>query len=117
MIFISMVALLAVILSVIAYMLSNSKKTYVFPPFINECPDFYQKNPQGYCVDAHHIFTPRSGGPMNLPPDPCSSESFRRSIYTKPGKGKESGLCQKLKWANQCKVPWDGITNNDGLCI
>ena len=27
-----------------------------------------------------------------------------------------SGSCNKSKWAKQCDLTWDGITNNDGIC-
>ncbi|ADX05887.1 hypothetical protein 162322426 [Organic Lake phycodnavirus 1] len=99
-IFVSMIVILLATLGAVAYILKNSKKTYVYPPHINDCPDFYQKNNSGYCYDKYEI-------------GPYSSEEICKRVLFKA----EKTNCDKKKWATDCKVSWDGITNNDGLCI
>ena len=38
------------------------------------------------------------------------------SNYQTPGMGPDSGICQKKRWAIDCGVNWDGITNNNDVC-
>jgi len=36
--------------------------------------------------------------------------------YELPGSGLNSGLCYKKKKAQECKITWDGLTNNYTIC-
>jgi hypothetical protein len=106
-IFISTIVVLVATLSLVLYILSVTKKKYIYPPHVNHCPDYYQKNSFGDCYDKHNVF--------HTIDNVCYSENFAK--YNISGTGLESGLCKKKQWANQCKVSWDGITNNSELCI
>ena len=108
-IFISTIVVLVATLSLVAYVLSVTKKKYIYPPHLNNCPDYYQKNSFGDCYDKNNVFHDLD--------NVCFSENFNKAIYNNSGTGLESGLCKKKQWANNCKVSWDGITNNSELCI
>jgi len=108
-IFIWTIIVLVSTLSLVAYILSVTKKTYKFPPQINSCPDYFHINSYGDCYDKNKVF--------NEDDNICFSENFNKVIYNNSGTGTESGLCKKKTWANKCKVTWDGITNNSQLCI
>ena len=106
-IFISTIVVLVATLSLVAYILSVTKKKYIYPPHLNNCPDYYQKNSFGDCYDKNNVFHDLD--------NVCFRENFNK--YNNSGTGLESGLCKKKQWANNCKVSWDGITNNSELCI
>jgi len=108
-IFISTIIVLVLTLSLVAYLLHITKKKYIYPPYINNCPDYYEKNSYGDCYDKHNIFYETS----NI----CNSENFNQLKYNNNNTGKDGGLCKKKKWAINCKLSWDGITNNSELCI
>ena len=108
-IFVSTIIILVVTLSLVGYILSITQKKYVYPPHLNECPDYYQLNSFGQCYDKYELF--------NKEGEKCYSEKFTSPDYTISGTGEYSGLCNKKKWSINCDVPWDGITNNKDLCI
>ena len=108
-IFISTIVVLVATLSMVVYILSITQKTYVFPPLLNKCPDYYHLKSTGECYDKNEIFYDIS--------DVCYNENFNKYIYNNKGIGTESGLCKKKLWANSCNLSWDGITNNKELCI
>lgn len=108
-IFISTILILVITLSLVAYILNISKKKYIYPPHINTCPDYYQLNSFGDCYDKHEVFNDEDHN--------CYMENFKKALYQNSGTGTESGSCKKKKWAMNCNVSWDGITNNPELCI
>jgi len=101
--------ILIITLSVVSYMITVTKKTYLYPPHINVCPDYYYMSSIGNCYDKRHVFHDTKST--------CYSENFNRILYKNSGIGIESGMCKKKLWANTCNVSWDGITNNSKLCI
>ena len=104
-IFISTIIVLIATLSLVAYLLFITKKKYIYPPYIQSCPDYYEKNSYGHCYDKNNIFYESS--------HQCNNENFNKLIYNNVN----DGLCKKKEWAVNCKVTWDGITNNSELCI
>lgn len=108
-VFISTIVILVFTLSLVAYILKITKKKYIYPPYINNCPDYYQLNSFGDCYDKNNIF--------NKNDNKCYIENFNKALYQNSGTGAESGLCKKKRWATNCNVSWDGITNNSELCI
>jgi len=104
-IFISTIVVLVVTLSIVAYILNITKKKYVYPPHINQCPDYYQLNSFGDCYDKNEVIHKNN--------DQCYLENLNKTLY----QNITSGLCKKKQWAIKCNVSWDGITNNSELCI
>lgn len=98
--------ILILLLGFIAIMLRNSKTDVVFPPVVNQCPDYWLSTAKDVCVDTHSLAVVES----------CYTNSgskekdFTTSDYEGP-----SGQKAKLQWANACGVQWDGITNNHAL--
>jgi hypothetical protein len=106
-IFISTIVILLSTLLLVIYILKITNKTYVFPPHINECPDYYYMKTTGECYDKNNVFYDIS--------NVCYIENFNK--YTNVGTGTESKLCKQKTWADKCDLSWDGITNNTELCI
>ena len=82
-------------------------KKYFFPPNLSNCPDFYT-NKDGVCVPTYVITK------NDIPS--CTSNNFKDDKYNNPGMGPNSGICEKKKWAKNCGVNWDGITNYPAVC-
>lgn len=108
-VFISTIMILVITLSLAAYILNITKKKYIYPPYINRCPDYYHLNTFGDCYDKNEVF--------NAKEHKCYIENFNKSLYQNAGSNTESGSCKKKRWADNCNVTWDGITNNSELCI
>lgn len=85
-----------ILLSYLFYVLNKSR---IFPPDITECPDYFEVKGKNICENVNNIGT-----------CPDKTFDFNDNIY----KG-YNGLKEKLKWANNCNVVWDGITNNAEL--
>ena len=90
--------ILILMLIIIANNLRRNKENKTYPPALSECPDFWVSRDVG-CEN-----------PTNLGKCGKGPITFSRSIY----KGHD-GNCNKAKWARNCQVTWDGITNNDQL--
>ena len=98
---------LIVILCIVGYFMSLSKKKQTYPPSIADCPDYYSLNKDGAC---------KIGANIEVSQVTCNVENFKQDKYKKEGNDFTSGLCSKKMWANKCDVSWDGITNNDDIC-
>ena len=101
------IVVLIISLTSIAVAIQTSSKNVMFPPNVSECPDFYIKNKRGQCTPTFPLSTKRAG---------CDKKSFTAKRFNNPGMGPTSGMCAKKKWAQHCKVNWDGITNNSSVC-
>jgi hypothetical protein len=106
-----------IVLSILAFIMYYAKKNQMYPPIIQECPDYFSLSSDGKCTynpDAWTLnrdFKTQSG-------DVCTSVDFKKEIYIKNpgGYGPTSGACQKQTWAKDCGVTWDGITTNPYIC-
>ena len=91
--------ILVIILVVIGIMVYRKKNSETFPPIMAECPDYWEDNSIGNgsnCVNVKSLGT-------------CGvkTKDFSGSNWTSA-----AGLCNKAKWARNCNLTWDGITNN-----
>ncbi len=98
------IVMLIVSLTMIGIALKNQKNNVTFPPVISDCPDYYTstKNPEG----TDYICNRNDSLSTN---DNTECNTFDNSHTKFKGVG---GLCEKKKWANNCGVTWDGVTNN-----
>ena len=129
----SIIALIFLIiaLSVVGTILVNSKDTTTFPPHISDCPDFYKKNDQGNCEAMKEYYDGTVGSLTspglsentgNILVGSCAELNFNYTpndadnIFKVQGSGPESGTCKKKQLSKECKITWDGITNNADIC-
>tara|TARA_B100000965_G_scaffold157690_1_gene131446 strand:+ start:1205 stop:1564 length:360 start_codon:yes stop_codon:yes gene_type:complete len=83
-----------------------------YPPIISDCPDYWDVDHDGndnVVCKKNKINTGR-GGAQN---DRCNN--YPVSSFS--GSDKKGILCEKYKWAKQCNITWDGVTNNNKACI
>lgn len=106
---ISLIALVILIicLSSVGAALHYTNQKVIFPPNISKCPDNYvYDNDSKNCKNMNQMITGSE----------CNNPNFDADKYQQPGSGPNSGLCAKKKWAQNCEVNWDGLTNNRSIC-
>jgi hypothetical protein len=88
------IILLVIPLFVYSYNISN--KEYIYPPFVSSCPSHFYSN-NNICTDIKHIYTD-------------SKSNVCYEINT------DKPFCEKKKWADNCNINWDGVTNDISKC-
>ena len=83
---------LAILLAIVAMILSNQKNSQEFPATVSNCPDFYEMNAQGNCIPQTSVYNVTAA---------CSSYNSKNKTPS-----------ERKKWAAECGVAWDGISNN-----
>lgn len=102
-------------------MRNNTNKGMVFPPTKNECPDYWNVNPDGTCSlkiksEKDGVKTFFNTGSLTLPlpssgaPYTINSNTFDPQDIKWSATGK-STVCAQRDWANQNGIQWDGISN------
>ncbi len=98
---------LIIFLAILGVVMSNKSQTQMlFPNEISKCPDFYQFDGANCNVNT---------GIYNVTND-CRTFNLSNTKYLPKGTGSTSGLCAKKNDAINCKITWDGITNNSNIC-
>ena len=92
--------ILVALLFFIGFSLKKNKIEKKFPPVLAECPDYWDSS-DDKCLNTHSL------GSCNLD----EPKDFKNNIYIG-----DTGECEKYKWANNCNVSWDGITNKNNIC-
>ena len=115
--FISVILSALLILAFIAYFMYKQNLSQVYPPVTQKCPDYYKLDTKiGNCIadpvwgfKSDQIYTSSRTNNLN-----CAIVDF--SGNNVGGMGSKSTLCTKKRWAEDCGVTWDGITNNQMIC-
>lgn len=92
---ISSALLLCVILVFVGVSLKYSKVTN-WPPVVPACPDFWDADISGNCVNVQSLGTWPKDKPMNF-----NTDQYNSGV---------TGACEKYKWASSYSAVWDGIT-------
>lgn len=96
--------ILVIALCLIGLALRKQKYDALFPPIIANCPDYWvdvSGNNGAGCTNVQNIGNPVCSNTMD---------------FSKPIFAGQNGACNKYKWAQQCNLSWDGITNNASTC-
>ena len=101
------IVLLILCLIMIGLVLVNSKNTDQCPPMIGDCPDYWidMSGNGANCVNIKNLGTCNTNTGKNN----YQTMNFNQAPFTG-----SNGLCTKYKWANSCKLSWDGITYGAG---
>jgi hypothetical protein len=91
---ISFALLLCLILVFVGVSLKYSKVTN-WPPIVPTCPDFWDADTSGNCINVQGLGTWPKDQPMS---------------FNTPEYNGGDGLCNKYKWATTNNMSWDGIT-------
>ena len=97
------IVLLILCLILIGMVLVNSKSSQQWPPMVGDCPDYWidTSGNGGSCVNVKDLGTCNFG----FGDTKHATMDFTQAPFTG-----SNGLCSKYKWANSCKLSWDGIT-------
>jgi hypothetical protein len=97
------ITLLVIALIIVAIFLYNQGSSVDYPPVLAKCPDYWLDTSNGQGSDCYNY--KKLGDP-----------SCKRTMDFSTGKWQgKAGLCKKSKWAKECDITWDGISNRD-LC-
>lgn len=86
--------ILAGTLSVIGFMIYNSKSSTKYPPEVAECPDYWESTGPNKCRNTLKVGKCTDTDEMD----------FNEPKYSGP-----TGITEKCKWANGCGLIWDGL--------
>lgn len=98
------ICLLIFVLIATAIIAYRANETDEFPPVLAQCPDYWKAEDNNTCTNVHNLG--KSDGSCKNNMD-FTTDDFMGS----------DGLKKKCDWARGCDLTWDGITNNDSVCI
>jgi hypothetical protein len=117
---VSALVVLSICLIIVGIILLRMRKNVKFPANIGQCPDYFDVVKDGDSIkcefkhqnnDVSRFYENKGvGQKRNVDGIPCSEIAPYDSKYVGI-KGNEA----KCRWAKQCDVTWDGITNR-GIC-
>lgn len=96
----SAIIILIITLVIIGMSLSNAKSSQTWPPTVPECPDYWNVDGSGNCINIRDLGT-------------CSPSEDREHLqmdFSSSDYTGTQGACNKYTWATNCGVSWDGIT-------
>lgn len=104
--------LLIIGLIIVANFIIKNKSTEVYPPVVSDCPDYwdvdYDSQGKKHCKNNTYINDGRST---------AICRSYPHALFSANGSSPDDILCEKSKWAKDCNIHWDGITNNPSACV
>ncbi len=99
------IAVLLITLAIVALALYRGKSNAKYPPVVGHCPDYWvdesTTNNGAMCRNVKALGKAACPRTMNF-----STMDYQGT----------AGECKKKKWAKECDVSWDGISNNDQIC-
>jgi hypothetical protein len=96
-------------LIIIGFFITKSIENSSYPPIISDCPDYWDV---AYNADNKKICTPNS-----INDGKTSCRNYPLANFTAFGSTEADILCAKKKWAKDCNIHWDGVTNNSQACL
>tara|TARA_B100000427_G_C15259813_1_gene486034 strand:- start:313 stop:690 length:378 start_codon:yes stop_codon:yes gene_type:complete len=107
------VATFILIVSLIALGIFFSKALFEdsFPPVVSDCPDYWdvERNDDDNPTCVNNLDINRGIGTSD-----CNNKDV--AFFDINGANTNQIICTKKKWAQNCKIAWDGITNNNVKC-
>jgi hypothetical protein len=101
---------LIIFLAILGVLMSQAYSTKTFVTTPPTCPDYYIFDGLN-CNINDNIYN--SSSMTNN----CSRlTNVNMAPFIASGTDSTSGLCQKKRWATDCEISWDGITNNSDIC-
>ena len=82
-----------------------------FPPIISDCPDYWDVS---YNSDNEIIC--QNNSTINVGNGSTDCNDYLIDKFKENGTGENDVLCSKHKWAKNCGIVWDGVTNNSDPC-
>ena len=98
----------------IGTVLYKNKYSTIYPPVAQECPDYWLNEPVDKNPSSKIDVDPKQlcYNVKNLGNASCDKTMDFTADYWQGSEGK----CRKFKWAKDCDLTWDGITNKSDIC-
>tara|TARA_B100000287_G_C20458218_1_gene712235 strand:- start:48 stop:452 length:405 start_codon:yes stop_codon:yes gene_type:complete len=105
----SAIVILIIVLIIIGVMLNYSLFNENYPPIISDCPDYWDVSLNSdNQVACHNIVRQNTGT--------CNNNTYPVEQFYAYASNPKDVICAKYKWAKECNISWDGITNNNQAC-
>lgn len=104
-------------LVLIGLFISKNIQKAAYPPIVGDCPDYWNVgfvNGKKTC-SSNSINTGSVGNMVSSRTTSC--QSYPVSMFTDTALSANDVICKKHKWAKECRIHWDGITNNSQACV
>jgi hypothetical protein len=88
-----------VVLVFIGLALRKANKEKTWPPIVGSCPDYWEDTGNG-------CYNKMSLGKCNIP----TADDKNLMKFNVPPYNSSDGACAKAKWAKDCGIEWDGIS-------
>ena len=101
-------------LIIIGFFIVKSIEDSEYPPVISDCPDYWDVDfsNNGF-IQCNKNNAPTNTGSSNTAECPA----YPTASFNDATKSDADKLCLKHKWAKDCNIHWDGITNNSQACV
>jgi hypothetical protein len=96
-------SILIITLILTGIFLARRKGTGNYPPVVGTCPDYWEEQKvdnKNMCVNVKNL------GNCGIDKKDFNITEFKGEI----------GNCHKKRFAENCDLTWDGITNNANIC-
>ena len=90
-----------ILMALMALMMAKARENQLFPPEVPPCPDYWEVLGNNKCNNIQGLGNGQCDG----------EHSFKAQKY-QGYKGRK----EKCKFAKQCNIEWDGISNVPGVC-
>ena len=102
--------LLIIGLVIIGLFSVKSIQDSAYPPIISDCPDYWNVtyNRAGEIICRNNQ--------INDGYATTQCRNYPTSKFNVSGTSANDIICEKSKWAKDCNIHWDGITNNPKAC-
>ena len=97
-------------LIIVGILIVRTLEGEVFPPVVTDCPDYWNVtyNSAGEIICRNNQ--------INDGYATSQCRNYPTSKFNVSGTTANDIICEKSKWAKDCNIHWDGITNNPKAC-
>jgi len=110
------VVVLVLVLTFIGVVMSKQNNSQVYPPVMNDCPDYWEVRPDGSGCNIPNQGKVNSG-PASFTADTKALLTDKNDVkYINFKDNAWSQVCTKKCWAANNNIFWDGVSNYNGTC-
>jgi hypothetical protein len=101
-------------LIIIGIIIVRSLEGQDFPPIVTDCPDYWNVTYNNTGINRGEVICRHNQINSGYSTSRC--RNYSTSLFKTKGTAEGDIMCEKSKWAKDCNIHWDGITNNPKAC-
>jgi hypothetical protein len=112
------VVVLVLVLTFVGVIMSKQNNSQVYPPTMNDCPDYWEVRADGSGCNVP-IQGKANSGPSTFTPDTkalLKDTKLASGQYINFKDNAWANVCTKKCWAANNNIYWDGVSNYNGTC-